>query len=406
MMTPIVYLADSALRVCLSSRMVAETPKYSRMERERRYLITDPAWRDAAAPSARRIEDWYLANCRLRLRRLTELDTGREVLKLTKKYGSESSYTQPIVTVLLSAVEYQTFLTLPGYRLEKVRHSLKHQGRVFSVDVFGGPLAGLTLAETNADELEELMSLSVPPFAAREVTEDPWFSGGNLCRVGRAELIDKLEIKEATGSDVERGTGAGASLRVAALPALIIVDLQRGIDDPRWGARNNPDAENNVARLLQAWRRAGGPIYHVRHDSQEPASTYRPGQPGHEFKPGVAPLPGEPVIAKRTPSAFAGTNLEAELRRRGIARVAICGVKSNNSVEATARMAGCLGLQTAVVADATFTFDQVDFSGRHRGADEVHAMALANLAGEYASIVSTSELCAEAERALGCATAF
>ena len=76
--------------------------------------------------------------------------------------------------------------------------------------------------------------------------------------------------------------------------ALIVIDLQRAIDHPSWGRRNNLDAERNVAALLQAWRTSQRPIYHIRHDSTEPASHYRPGQPGNEFKPEVDPCLAKP----------------------------------------------------------------------------------------------------------------
>src|SRR5690349_11124892 len=92
--------------------------------------------------------------------------------------------------------------------------------------------------------------------------------------------------------------------------ALVLIDLQKAIDHPSWGERNNPGAEKNVAALLAAWRATERPIYHIRHDSTEPASHYRPGQPGNEFKPEAQPLAGEAVIAKRTNSAFIGTDLE------------------------------------------------------------------------------------------------
>jgi nicotinamidase-related amidase len=61
--------------------------------------------------------------------------------------------------------------------------------------------------------------------------------------------------------------------------ALIVIDLQRAIDHASWGQRNNLDAERNVAALLFAWRTSERPVYHVRHDSAEPASHYRPGRP-------------------------------------------------------------------------------------------------------------------------------
>ncbi len=97
-------------------------------------------------------------------------------------------------------------------------------------------------------------------------------------------------------------------------------------------------------------------------------------------------------MTKHTNSAFIGTDLDSLLRKRGISCLVVCGVITNNSVEATARMAGNLGYETYVVSDATATFDKQDFDGRPRSAEEVHAMALANLQGEYATVVSTAQL--------------
>ncbi len=174
--------------------------------------------------------------------------------------------------------------------------------------------------------------------------------------------------------------------------ALLIIDVQKAIDHPSWGRRNNPQAEENIGRLLAAWRHAGKTIIHVSHISREPASTYRPGQEGCEFKPEVQPRDDEHILVKHTNNAFVGTDLDVLLRRRGIFTLVICGVITNNSVEATARMAGDLGLETYVVSDATATFDKVDYSGKPRTAEEVHAMSLANLQGEYAAILSTEEI--------------
>src|SRR4249920_717972 len=92
-------------------------------------------------------------------------------------------------------------------------------------------------------------------------------------------------------------------VQLRAGAALLVIDVQKAIDHPSWGERNNPGAEKNIAALLAAWRGSGRPIYHVRHDSSEPESTYRPGQPGHEFKPEAAPRAGETVMAKRVNSA-------------------------------------------------------------------------------------------------------
>jgi nicotinamidase-related amidase len=174
--------------------------------------------------------------------------------------------------------------------------------------------------------------------------------------------------------------------------ALIVIDLQRAIDHPSWGARNNPDAEKNVAALLETWRASRRPVYHVRHDSTEPGSHYRPGQPGNEFKREAQPMPGEIVIAKRTNSAFIGTDLEQTLRGREQQTLFVAGVITNNSVEATVRMAGNLGFETFLIEDACFTFARKDWTGQLRTAAEVHAMSLANLDGEYCTVIRSAEV--------------
>lgn len=177
------------------------------------------------------------------------------------------------------------------------------------------------------------------------------------------------------------------------LTALVVIDVQKAIDDPSWGDdRNNPDCEANIASLLAHWRVRGWPVFHVRHLSCEPQSTYRPGQPLCEFKDEVTPRAGERVIDKSTNSAFIGTPLERELREAGIARVVIAGVITNNSIEATARMSGNLGFDTIVVSDATATFGRRDYDGHWRTSAEVHAMSLANLEGEYARVMTTAML--------------
>ena len=169
---------------------------------------------------------------------------------------------------------------------------------------------------------------------------------------------------------------------------LLLVDLQQAIDHPDWGVRNNPDAERMAARLLAHWRAQGWPVWHVRHDSTEPASHYRPGQPLHAFKPEAEPHPGEPVIAKRVNSAFIGTDLEQRLREAAHESLVVAGVITNNSVEATVRMAGNLGFRTWLVADACFTFGRKDWNGDYWSADEVHALSLANLDGEYCTVIT------------------
>ncbi len=179
-------------------------------------------------------------------------------------------------------------------------------------------------------------------------------------------------------------------MRLPADAVLIVIDVQEAIDDPCWGPRNNFGAEANIAALIDAWRAERLPLVHVRHDSVEPASPYSPHAPGHRFKPCAAPLDGETVIGKNATSAFVGTGLEGLLDDLGATTLVICGVLTPNSVEATARHAGNLGYQVFVVGDACWAVDKIDLRGRRWLADDVHALSLAHLQGEYASVVDAA----------------
>lgn len=172
--------------------------------------------------------------------------------------------------------------------------------------------------------------------------------------------------------------------------ALLIIDLQMAIEAPYWGPRKNPECERNVAALLERWRATRRPIYHIRHDSTEPQSAYRPGQPGNDFKNEVRPRAGETVIAKRVNSAFIGTDLETRLRRDRHTPLVVTGVSTSNSLEATVRMGGNLGFQLLVVGDGCFTFDKKTLDGRLFKAADVHALSLAHMHGEYASVIDTA----------------
>jgi nicotinamidase-related amidase len=179
-------------------------------------------------------------------------------------------------------------------------------------------------------------------------------------------------------------------MRLPADTVLLLVDVQDAIDDPVWGPRNNPDAEHAIAALVAAWREAAMPVVHVRHDSVEPASPYRPGAPGHAFKACAAPAPGEDVVAKATGSAFVGTDLEERLAAGGHTTLVACGVLTHNSLATTVRHAGCLGFRVFVPQDACWAVDQRDQAGRVWPAETVHALALAGLHGEYAGVTTTA----------------
>ena len=177
--------------------------------------------------------------------------------------------------------------------------------------------------------------------------------------------------------------------------ALVVVDVQAAFDDADyWGARNNAGCEANVAALLGAWRSAGRPVVLVRHDSHEDDSPLRPDRPGNAFKPEVEG-PADLLVTKQVNSAFHGDpDLAGWLRGRGLDRIAICGITTNHCCETTARVGGNLGFDVRFVADATYTFDRAGPDGVVIAADDLARATAASLHGEFATVVSTSELLA------------
>jgi nicotinamidase-related amidase len=186
------------------------------------------------------------------------------------------------------------------------------------------------------------------------------------------------------------------SLAASSHTALIVVDVQRAFDE--WEAagkqRNNPQAVARIAELLGAFRDSGTPIFHIRHEGTRPNSSFLPDRTGYAVKDEARELSGEPVIVKRVNSAFIGTDLEARLRAAAVNTLVICGTTTNHCVETTTRMAGNLGFDACLVRDATWTFDRIGPDGDAHTAEEIHAITLANLNGEFARIVSTAEVIA------------
>ena len=173
---------------------------------------------------------------------------------------------------------------------------------------------------------------------------------------------------------------------------LLIIDVQQGFDDPLWGKRNNPTAEQKIAHLLAAWRQSNRPVFHVQHLSLSPNSPLHPSRPGVAIKKEVEPQTGELLFQKQVNSAFIGTDLEQQLRERGYGTLVITGLTTPHCVSTTTRMAGNLGFRTFIVSDATAAFDLRDHQGRHYPAEEIHNVTLAALHGEFATVVSTAEL--------------
>ncbi len=163
-------------------------------------------------------------------------------------------------------------------------------------------------------------------------------------------------------------------MRLPADAVLLIIDAQ-AIGDPRHGASDPVEVETNIAALIAAWRAEALPLAHV--GRRPPNSSF-------------APLDGEIVIVRTGPSAFIGSDLEGKLDELGATTLVLCGALGTHALEASARHAADLGYQLFVVADACRAVDAADLTARLWSAEELRALALANLKGETATIVDVA----------------
>ncbi len=158
-----------------------------------------------------------------------------------------------------------------------------------------------------------------------------------------------------------------------ARTALVVIDLQRGIVDAPTSPRPASDVVARVAAIADALRGAGGTVVLVHvtpsedgRDALRPitdAPAWRPGPRSPDWAqlvPELGPLPGDILITKRQWGAFYGTELDLQLRRRGIGTLLLAGISTNVGVESTARDAYERGYQQVFVEDAMAARDATE----------------------------------------------
>ena len=164
--------------------------KYARVERERRYLLREAPHGLKLSDPHTQITDNYVTGTRLRLRKVREPRTNEWTLKLTQKHTpAPPDFSRALITnIYLSPYEYEVLSIFEGNELRKNRYPYEHEGRLYSVDVFLGPLRGLILAETDFDTDEELDSFNAPSFALLDVTREEMFTGARLVELTAEEI--------------------------------------------------------------------------------------------------------------------------------------------------------------------------------------------------------------------------
>ena len=175
--------------------------------------------------------------------------------------------------------------------------------------------------------------------------------------------------------------------------ALVVIDLQKGVVGRQTAPYPTTVVVNNAARLAEAFRKNGVPVFLVRvafsSDYKEalrptvdaPWPVQTPPPDWTEIVPEMGPKPGDFVITKHQWGAFYGTELELALRRRGITTIVLCGIATNIGVESTARFAFEYGFNQIFAEDAMAAMSA-----------EEHALTVARIFPRIGLVRKTDEI--------------
>jgi CYTH domain-containing protein len=171
--------------------------KYGHIERERRFLVKMLPPEIDLERDYLRIHDRYLLGTRLRLREITD-PTGRVIKQKFAQKETISGYSNShthITNLYLTQQEYNLLSTLGGLEISKCRYKYSCSEYIAGIDVFEGVLKGLILAEVEFTSDEEMEQFQPPSFFTIEVTNEPFFSGGNLVKVQPDVLRRELNAR-------------------------------------------------------------------------------------------------------------------------------------------------------------------------------------------------------------------
>lgn len=194
-------------------------------------------------------------------------------------------------------------------------------------------------------------------------------------------------------------TGATATSSLSpSESALIVVDIQNEYyagKDFR-GQMVIPDGNKvleNSKKLVDYAHQQGMPVYFVRHMGPKDSPLFAEGSVYAQFHKDLQPSEQDVIITKATPSSFVGTDLDAQLKKKGIKTVIVIGLMTHMCISSTARDAVPLGYSVIIPEDATATrnLDSTDGVVDHK---TLQRAALAGVADVFAEIMTTKQVMA------------
>jgi len=209
--------------------------------------------------------------------------------------------------------------------------------------------------------------------------------------------------QETTGTNsktIRAMTGATATSSLSASQtALIVVDIQNEYYAGKnfRGQMVIPDGDKvlkNSQKLVSYAHQKGMQVYFVRHIAPKDSPLFAEGSVYARFHQDLQPSARDAIITKATPSSFVGTDLDAQLKKKGIKKVIVIGLMTHMCISSTARDAVPLGYNVIIPEDATATRDLDDGQGGVVDHKALQRAALAGVADVFAEIMTTKDVMA------------
>lgn len=188
--------------------------------------------------------------------------------------------------------------------------------------------------------------------------------------------------------------------------ALIVIDVQESFRvRPNWQLVNHPDIADRVQRLVRAARERDELVVWVLHTEPGTGGAFDPAEGHVRLIDGLEPLPAEPILRKTSHNAFTTTNLQQLLTQERVSEIVVCGIRTEQCCETTARVGSDLGYDVVFVTEATATMALAHWSIREQAsveeiladprtltADQVAERTEYVLAGRFATVRTLDDL--------------
>lgn len=213
--------------------------------------------------------------------------------------------------------------------------------------------------------------------------------------LARGYLIDRFRVTRSFRSRTVLGlvrvvqggkTGAMST-------ALLVLDVQESFRarPADWSGVSDPDIAVRVRELVEHARRRDQPVFWILHTEPGTGTVFDPDIGHVQLLPGLEPCRDEPVLYKTTFNAFTSTDLDRRLREAGVSQVVVCGIRTEQCCETTARLAADLGYDVVFVLDATATMPLPAWDGKGELAvGEVQERTASALQGRFARVTSAA----------------